>query len=342
MCYLHPVAERPNLTVKTHVHVTKVLFEGTRAVGVEGLRLSDTLEFRAAREVIVCGGAYNSPQLLTLSGIGREEELALLQIPLVAELPGVGLNLSDHPNVGVTFTIKGEDSLKDALNDATLGQWMGGGGPLSTNGVQVGGFFRTEEGMEVPDVQFHLVSALFEQEGLLPPPAHGFSLSACVLRPQARGQVAVVSPDPTTKPFIVHNYFGAEQDLRSAVAGLREVLRIVAQSPLAELVDGPHLAPASSEDADLEAHIRATAQTIYHPVGTCKMGEDPLAVVDAECRVYGVEALRVVDASVFPSVPRGNTNAPTIALAERVADLVRRRVAEVERAGGVVPAPAVA
>jgi choline dehydrogenase len=337
VCYLHPVMDRPNLTVETHLHVTKLLFDGTRAVGVEALRLSELLELRAAREVIVCGGAYNSPQLLTLSGLGRPEELELLQIPVVAEVPGVGLNLSDHPTVGATYAVTGEQSLKDALTDENLAAWMAGGGPLSTNGAQAGGFLRTEEGMSVPDVQFHLVSAIFEQEGLVPPPAHGFTLSACVLRPLSRGQVAVVSPDPTTKPLIIHNYYAEERDRRSARNGLRQVLEIARQGPLAQYVAAPHMHPDGEDDAALDAHVRATTQTIYHPVGTCRMGAGADAVVDAECRVRGVQGLRVVDASVFPSVPRGNTNAPTIALAERASDLIRGLrplVAEAAQAAG--------
>jgi choline dehydrogenase-like flavoprotein len=340
VCYLHPVMDRPNLTVETHLQVGKVLFEGTRAVGVQAMRLSDVLEFRAAREVIVCAGTYNSPQLLTLSGLGRPDELALLQVPVVADLTGVGLNLSDHPSSGATFQITGEDSLKDALNDETLAAWMAGGGPLSANGAQAGGFLRTRDGLPVPDVQFHLVSAIFEQEGLVPPPVHGYSMSSCVLRPQSRGQVAVVSPDPTTKPLIIHNYFAEEADMRSQIAGVRALLQVAATGPLAELTAGPHMAPDGDDDAAIEAHIRATTQTIYHPVGTCRMGTDALAVVDPECRVHGVEGLRVVDASVFPSVPRGNTNAPTIALAERAADLIRGVAAATPVAAADVAAPA--
>jgi choline dehydrogenase len=329
--YLHPVMDRPNLTVETHLHVHRVLFDGTRATGIVGSRLSELLEFSASTEVILSAGAYLSPQLLWLSGIGRPDELELLQLETTAHVPGVGLGLQDHPTAGGTWLINDPVSLKDALQDENLALWMAGGGPLSSNGVEAGGFLRTREGLRAPDVQFHMVSAMFEQEGLVPAPAHGFTLSACVVRPESRGQVAVVSPDPTTKPFIVHNYFAEPEDMRSAVAGLRTVLELVATEPLAGMVAAPHMAPASDSDADLEAHIRQTGQTIYHPTSTCRMGADDLAVTDAELRVRGVEGLRVVDASVFPSVPRGNTNAPTIALAERAADLIRGRTPE--RAG---------
>ncbi len=323
--YLHPVMHRPNLTVETHVHVHRVLFDGTRAVGVAGSRLSELLDFRAEREVLVCGGAYLSPQILWLSGIGRPDELALLQVPTVAEVPGVGLGLQDHPATGATWACEEPVSLKDALNDENLALWAAGGGPLSSNTAECGGFLRTSEDLTAPDVQLHMVSGMFVQEGLVPAPAHGFTLSACVLRPQSRGQVAVVSPDPTTKPFIVHNYFAEPEDMRSAVGGMRAVLEIAGTEPLARHAQMPQTVPASDSDADLEAHIRHTAQTIYHPTSTCRMGVDDLAVVDAELRVRGVEGLRVVDASIFPAVPRGNTNAPTIAVAEKAADLIRGR-----------------
>jgi choline dehydrogenase-like flavoprotein len=321
--YLHPVMERPNLTVETHVHVHRVLFDGARAVGVAGSRLSELLEFGAEREVLVCGGAYLSPQILWLSGIGRPDELALLQVPVVAEVPGVGLGLQDHPTMGATWLCEEAVSLKDALTDENLALWAAGGGPLSSNVAECGGFLRTRDDLAAPDVQFHLVSAMYEQEGLVPPPAHGFTLGVCVVKPQSRGQVAIVSPDPTTKPFIVHNYFAEAEDMRSAIGGMRTVLEIAGAEPLARYAQVAHNVPASAGDADLEAHIRHTAQTIYHPTSTCRMGVDELAVVDPELRVRGVEGLRVVDASIFPSVPRGNTNAPTIAMAERAADLIR-------------------
>jgi choline dehydrogenase len=336
VAYLHPAMDRPGLEVQTHCQVLKVLFEGMRAVGVQAARAGELLEFRAEREVIVSGGAYNSPQLLMLSGVGRPEELALLQIPVVAESREVGLNLSDHPTAGVIYASEEECSLKDALTEENLGHWMGGQGPLTSNLAESGGFVRTRDGLAAPDVQFHMVAAMYTQEGLLPPPAHGITLSACVLKPRSRGQVALTSPDPTAKPFIVHNYFADPEDLRAAIEGVRMAMEITRTPPLKRYAQRPFLVPVSRSDADIEAHVRATAQTIYHPVGTCRMGSDRGAVVDTELRVRGVEALRVVDASVMPSVPRGNTNAPTIALAERTADLIRGRVAAEAEADAAV------
>ncbi len=326
--YLQPVMDRPNLTVETHVHVHRVLFEGTRAVGIEGSRLSEVLTFRAEREVIVSAGTYNTPQVLTLSGLGRPAELELMQVPVVAEVPEMGLNLQDHSTCGCIWDTDEPVSLKDAMTEESLASWAGEGtGPLSSNGVEAGGFLRTGPGLAAPDVQFHMVAAVYQQEGLVPPAEHGFTLSACVLKPRSRGQVAVVSPDPTTKPMILHNYYAEPEDLRTAVEGVRHVLEFARTQPLARFAQRPDMVPASDAEEDLVEHVRRTTQTIYHPTSTCRMGSDEGAVVDTELRVRGVEALRVVDASVLPSVVRGNTNAPVIAVAERAADLILGRAA---------------
>jgi len=278
---------------------------------------------RAEGEVIVSCGAYDSPKLLMLSGIGRAEEFELLQIELVAECPEIGANLQDHPNAGCVWLTEREDSLFGALNDENLVRFQRGEGPLTSNVAEVGAFLRTREGLEAPDVQLHFAAAMFAAEGLVPADAHGLACGACVLKPRSRGYVAVGSPDPTAKPIIVHNYYDEPDDLRTAIDGTRAVMEIARHSPLAECISAPLFAPASESDADIEAHIRATTQTLYHPVGTCRMGSDQTSVLDTELRVRGVERLRVVDASVMPTVPRGNTNAPTIAIAERAADLIR-------------------
>jgi len=323
-CYLHPVMDRPNLEVRTRAHVLQLLSDGTQVVGVAGTEGNgEPFEVHAEREVIVACGAYDSPKLLMLSGIGRPAELELLQIPIVAECPEIGANLQDHPNAGCVWTTDREDSLFGALNDENLGRFQQGEGPLTSNAAEVGAFLRTREGLSAPDVQMHFVPAMFAGEGLVPGDAHGLSLSACVLKPRSRGYVAVGSPDPTAKPIIVHNYYDDPADLRTAVAGVRAVMELARHEPLAGCISGTMFAPASDSDADIEAHIRETMQTIYHPVGTCRMGADATSVVDTELRVRGVQGLRVVDASVMPTVPRGNTNAPTIAVAERAADLIR-------------------
>jgi choline dehydrogenase len=320
VAYLHPVMDRPNLTVETHVHALSLIFEGERAVGVMGARLSEPLEYRAEREVIVSCGAYNSPQLLMLSGLGRPAELEELQIEVVAELPAVGLNLHDHPNAGAVYGIADEVSLFGALNEANLALFEGEGrGPLTSNVAEAGGFARTREGMPAPDIQFHFAPARFQTEGLVPGDGHGFALGACVLRPKSRGYVALGSPDPTAKPLIVHNYLEDPDDVASIVAGVRMGMEICATEPLAGYSPELLMGPASDSDEDILDAVRSKMQTLYHPVGTCAID----AVVDRELRVLGVEGLRVVDASVMPSVPRGNTNAPVIALAERASDLIR-------------------
>jgi choline dehydrogenase len=326
VAYLHPVLERPNLTVETHVHALAILFEGQRAVGVRGARLSEPLDFHAEAEVIVACGTYNSPQLLMLSGLGRPKELEQLQIEAVAEVPQVGLNLHDHPNAGMVYAIDEEISLFGALNEENLALFeTEGRGPLTSNLAEVGGFARTRDGLDVPDVQFHFVPGRFQDEGLVPGGGHGFSLGACVLKPKSRGYVAIGSPDPTAKPLILHNYLEHPDDVASLVAGVRMGLEICRTDPLAGLATELIYGPDSESDEDILAKVRQYMMTLYHPVGTCRMGDDDGAVVDGELRVRGVEGLRVVDASVMPEVPSGNTNGPTIALAERAADLIRGR-----------------
>ncbi len=328
VCYLHPAMERPNLEVRTRCHVLKLIFDGTRATGAAGFDgAGEPFEVHAETEVIVCCGAYDSPKLLMLSGVGRPEELELLQIPLVAECPEIGANLQDHPNAGCVWLTDRDDSLFGALNDDNLVRFQKGEGPLTSNVAEVGGFWRTREGLEAPDVQLHFAAAMFAAEGLVPADTHGLACGACVLKPRSRGYVAVGSPDPTAKPIIVHNYYAEDDDMRTAIDGTRLVMEIARHSPLAECISSPLFVPASDSDADIEDHIRRTTQTLYHPVGTCRMGSDATSVVDTELRVRGVEGLRVIDASVMPTVPRGNTNAPTIALAERAADLIRHGAA---------------
>ncbi len=327
--YLHPISDRPNLTVETHVHVLRVLFDGTRAVGIAGTRLDEVLEFSASREVILCAGTYGSPQLLMLSGVGRPQELEPLEIEPLVESPGVGLNLQDHPNAGVIHAVEDPISLFEALNPDNLARLMGEGeGPLTSNVAEAGGFIRTREGLEGPDIQFHFAPAVFQHEGLIPAQEHGFTAGACMLKPKSRGYVALASPDPTAKPLIVHNYLDHPDDRASMIAGVRACMEIAATEPLARYASGPINVPASDSEEDILAHVAANLQTLYHPVGTCRMGTDELAVVDSELRVRGLDGLRVIDASVMPTVPRGNVNAPTVAIAERAADIVRGQVPE--------------
>ena len=244
--YLHPVMSRPNLTVETHVHALSILFEDGRAVGVVGARLSEMVVNRAEREVIVCCGAYNTPQLLMLSGIGRPDELAELQIELVAESPEMGLNLHDHPNMGAVWGIDEEISLFGALNEENLALFEAEGrGPLTSNVAEAGGFIRTRDDLEAPDIQFHFAPARFQSEGLVPGDGHGFAVGACVLAPKSRGFVVLGSPDPTAKPLILHNYLEHPDDVASAVAGVRTAIEICESGRLGELSTGRLIGPDS-------------------------------------------------------------------------------------------------
>ena len=229
VAYLHPAMSRPNLTVETHVHALSILFEGGRAVGVVGARLSEMVVHRAEREVIVCGGTYNSPQLLMLSGLGRPAELEELQIEAVAESPELGLNLHDHPQSGAVYGIDEEISLFGAMNEENLALFEAEGrGPLTSNVAEAGGFIRTRDDLEAPDIQLHFAPARFQSEGLVPGDGHGFAIGACVLQPKSRGFVVLGSPDPTAKPLIVHNYLQDPDDVASMVAGVRTSLEICA------------------------------------------------------------------------------------------------------------------
>ncbi len=320
VAYLHPALGRPNLTVEPYMLVHRILFDGGRAVGVQGARLGELQELRSSRETIVCGGTYNSPHLLMLSGVGAGELLGLLQIPVVAELPGVGHNLQDHPAAGVTYAHDQPVSLFNPLTDANLAAFAEGHGPLTSNVAEAGGFVRSDPALAAPDIQLHAAPAMYVDEPVM---EHGFGVAPCVLTPDSRGYVVPLSPDPTAKPYILHNYLAEERDMARMVEGMRVTMEICRQPALAPYTTRPRYIPASDSEEDVRAHIRQQVFTLYHPVGTCRMGADPDAVVDTELRVRGVEALRVVDASVMPTVPRGNTNAPTIALAERAADLIR-------------------
>jgi choline dehydrogenase len=324
VAYLRPAAERPNLEVMPYMHVRRVLFEGTRAVGVEASRLGETHELRAEREVILCGGAYNSPQLLMLSGVGPAEHLTMREIEVLLDQPQVGENLSDHPAAQLVWTTPEPESLLLALEPAALQQYEATqSGPLASNLAEAGGFVRVGESAPAPDIQFHVAPVHIVEEGLRDPEAHGVWASPCLLTEQSRGTVRLLSKDPTAKPVIHNAFYTAGDDMQRMVAGLRVLLDICAQPAMRPYAHTPFNLPDGDGDEALRVHIARTTFAIYHPVGTCRMGEDEAAVVDPELRVNGLDGLRVVDASVMPTVPRGNTNAPTIALAERAADVIR-------------------
>jgi choline dehydrogenase len=342
VAYLRPVAERPNLTVMPYMHVHRIVFEGTRAVGVEAAQLGNVQELRAEREVILCGGAYNSPQLLMLSGVGEPEHLTMREIEVVLAQPAVGENLSDHPATQLVWTTEEPESLLLALEPDALAEYEATQtGPFASNFAEAGGFARVGAGAQAPDIQFHFVPLQIIDEGARDPEAHGVWVSPCLLTEHSRGTVRLASKDPTAKP-IVHNEFYAEgDDMERMIAGLRLAQEICSQPALAPYCATPFNVPRDDSGDALRAHVERTTFAIYHPVGTCRMGTDPAAVVDEQLRVNGIDGLRVVDASVMPAVPRGNTNAPTIALAERAADLIRHGRA-LEEPAAALPADAAA
>jgi choline dehydrogenase-like flavoprotein len=320
--YLRPASSRPNLEVLTNAQATGLILEGDRAVGVTVQQGDELRELRADREVIVSAGAYGSPHLLLLSGIGPAAELAALGIECVSDLP-VGENLSDHPMSAVAAWTDSE-SLLTAQAPEHLQRFVAEGrGPLTSNFAEAGGFWHTRPGLEAPDIQFHAAPALFIQEGLASVTDHAWVSSACLLTPTSRGKVSLRSPVASAKPRIHHNYLATPEDRETMIAGVRKAMEIAEQPALAPHFRARHETwwPASSSDADIWEHITRTTQSLYHPVGTCAIG----SVVDSELRVHGVEGLRVVDASVLPAVTRGNTNAPAIVVAERAADLIAGR-----------------
>jgi choline dehydrogenase len=328
--YLHPVRARPNLTVITRALASRVLFEGQRAVGVTYRdQAGQTVELKARREVILSGGAINSPQLLLLSGVGPRVELAKLGIPVVHDLPGVGQNLQDHLDIVIAHRECRQASYGIALS--FLPSLVKGivdynrhrRGLLTSNMAEAGGFVKSDSAQPRPNLQFHLTATILDDHGRHLWYGYGYSLHVCDLRPKSRGYLTLKSADPTIPPFIQPNYLEHPDDLETLLAGTKVCRKILAARAFdgyrgEELFPG---APVQTDD-ELREFIRRRAETIYHPVGTCKMGHDPMAVVDDHLRVHGLTGLRVVDASIMPTLLGGNTNAPTIVIAEKASDLI--------------------
>jgi len=322
--YLHPAMERENLTVMPYMHAERVIFEGTRAVGVVASRLGEPQELRAEREVILCGGAYNSPQLLMLSGVGPAEHLQMREIEVLLDQPAIGENLSDHPATQLVWTTPEPESLLLALEPEALAEFEATQtGVFTSNLAESGGFARVQDGAPAPDIQFHVAPVQIVEEGMRDPEAHGVWVSPCLLTQHSRGNVRLASADPTAKPIIHNDFYATGDDMARMIAGLRLALDICGQPAMRPYAAEPFNVPDGDSDEAIRAHAARTTFAVYHPVGTCRMGTDAAAVVDAELRVNGLEGLRVVDASVMPKVPRGNTNAPVIALAERAADVIK-------------------
>lgn len=330
--FLRPAMRRPNLRVITGAQAERVLFAGRRAVGVAFRHAGANSMVKATREVILCGGAINSPQLLMLSGIGPAGHLQEMGIETLQEAPGVGQNLQDHYQVRFVYkcteAITVNDIMRSPLRMAIMGVQYAlfRSGPLTTSAGQVGIFCRTDPMLESPDIQFHFIGFSSERpaEGLHK--FSGFTQNVCQLRPESRGELLLKSPAPLTAPAIHPNYLASDFDRRTLVAGLRIGRKIAAQAPIRAFIDSEYL-PGTAVETDYEwlEYARNFGGTIYHPVGTAKMGRDAMAVVDEQLRVRGVGGLRVADASVMPLLVSGNTNAACIMIGEKCADMVRGR-----------------
>ncbi len=334
--YLTPILSRPNLTVEVEALTTRILIENGRATGVEYAqgKTRTKVVALAGREVILSGGAVNTPQTLLLSGIGPAAYLAKFGIEVKADLPGVGHNLQDHLDVMVQYestqpvTLYAQvaspwKQLKTGVQYMATRKGLGG-----QNGLESGGFLKSRPDLEVPDLQLHFVNAMMTDHGRKKADRHGFTLHVCQLRPASKGFIALKNTDPFTQPLIQPNYLAVESDRAALREGVRIARRIFAQ-PAFDAYRGPEMAPGAhvQSDAEIDAWVARSAETIYHPVGTAKMGSDDMAVVDAQLRVRGVEGLRVVDASVMPTLIGGNTNAPTIMIAEKASDMILGRPA---------------
>ena len=327
--YLHPAMSRPNLTVHTGALVTKVIIEGGQATGVSYLRHGEPETARANAEVILSGGAINSPQLLMLSGIGPGEHLVEMGIDVVADSRGVGANLSDHPVLPVIWSTPRLRGLWEKGGNANMLRWqLTHRGPLTSNTAESGGFAHSEPGLPAPDLQLHVLPAPYQNQGLTDPAQRAMSVLVGLVDVASRGRIRLRSADPRHRPAIDPGYLSDDRDGRALAAGLKMTREFMTAKPMAAICES-ELAPGAHirSDAELLQYVRNSVVTLYHPVGTCAMGDEARwnSVVDPELRVRGVTGLRVVDASVMPAVPRGNTNAPTIAIAERAADLIAGR-----------------
>jgi len=328
--FINPIKDRTNLTIITKSITKKLLFESTKCVGLEYINGKNVHKVYAEREVLVCGGAINSPQILQLSGIGKGDYIKKWGLDVIADLPGVGENLQDHldvlahyectqPVTEAKYTAGGLAFVRMA---GILAQWLltkkGAGNDIGLSGVS---FLKTDDTLDLPDIQMHFIGSLLKDHGKTRPDSHAFSNHVCMLRPESRGYIALKSLDPNVQPIIQPNYFATQKDRDTLIKGVK-ISREIMNQPAFDEFRGKEINPGDhiQTDLEIEEFIRNNGETIYHPVGTCKMGNDEFSVVDDKLRVRGVENLRVVDASVMPTLIGGNTNAPTIMIAEKISD----------------------
>jgi len=330
--YLHPAMSRPNLKVETNAHTTRIQFEGKRAVGVEFLQHGQRRIARASREVILAAGAVASPQILEVSGVGRGDVLQKLGVGVVHNLPGVGENLQDHYMLGCQWRLKpGSLSVNELYHKHLISEVLKYAltrkGLLSFAVAHTVAFCKSRPELENPDIQLHMMAAsmdldvLAKTQGLELEKQPGMTINPCQVRPESRGWIHAKSPDTTVYPAIMPNYLADPLDQEVAIASLKLVRKVASQPALAPYLDST-ADPFGNTDAEMLGYAKVAGATLYHAVGTCKMGHTPECVVDPQLRVYGVEGLRVVDASIMPKITSGNTNAPTIMLAEKASDMI--------------------
>ncbi|HET6391634.1 MAG TPA: choline dehydrogenase [Blastococcus sp.] len=335
--YLHPAARRPNLTVRTGALTTRVLVENGRATGVEYRAGGRVHTVRAAREVVLSGGAINSPQLLMLSGIGPADHLREVGVDVVHDLPGVGSGLQDHPLVPMVYDVRSGTSLRLAETPLNMARWkVAGRGPLTSNLAEAGLFTRSSPELAEPDLQYHFLPVKFWKQAEIDPDVEAFSTLVVLVRVHSRGSVRLRSADPSWSPVIDAGYLTDERDLEALVSGVEKARDIAAVGPLASVLADEWSPGKAVQGRDaLRASVKDTLESLYHPVSSCRMGTDDQSVVDPQLRVRGIEGLRVADASVMPTLVRGNTNAPTIMIAERAADLILGRTVDPALAAAV-------
>lgn len=328
--FLHPVIGRPNLDIYADTQVDRIEMRNGRAAGIVGRQGGHALRLGADQEVVVSGGAINSPQLLMLSGIGNPCDLESVGVPVVHALPGVGANLQDHPTVSIAMDNPGAESYALSMRTlprSLLAPWtylLGRRGMLSSNGAEAGGFLSSQPGLQRPDLQMTFMVGMKENARTMPR-RHGVVLHVAVLRPATRGSIRLRSKDPAAKPELRPNFLEDRADLVALVEGLRQVRRVLGMPAIARYTRNELSACAGkTSDAELETYVRATVATTYHPVGTCRMGpaSEFAAVVDPQLRVHGIEGLRVADASIMPDIIGGNTSAPSMMIAERAAHFI--------------------
>ncbi|MCU1748653.1 choline dehydrogenase [Pseudomonas sp. 6D_7.1_Bac1] len=329
--YLRPAMGRSNLTVVTHAMTRQIILEGKRAVGIVYDCEGQTHQVYCKREILVSAGPIGSPHLLQRSGIGPADVLRKAGVEVRHDLPGVGENLQDHAEVYIQFGCKEPVTLNskmDPLSKLLIGlRWLlFKDGLGATNHFEAGGFIRSEQGLRWPDIQFHFLPAAMRYDGKKPIKGHGFMVLTGPNKPKSRGHVRIRSADPYEHPEIRFNYLQREEDREGFRRCIRLTREIIGQPAMDRFRDG-EIAPGAqvTSDEDIDAFVRENLESTYHPCGSCRMGEDDMAVVDSQLRVRGIEGLRVIDSSVFPTEPNGNLNAPTIMLAERASDLVRGR-----------------